>query len=186
VKTKGKTALAGLVATGLLAVFGTGVALAEEEQTHEGLAGPPAGEVPEVLAAPEAGAEGGGEFAPPGDADVLSKVAQFEAGIPTSIDLETVADVLGMTLGELHERAMKGESLAEIAGPSKTPELIDAIVAAQKERIEAERDAGLLSEEEAAGAVEGLREQVTALVEGEGPRAPETEGGDPANAQAKA
>ena len=42
-------------------------------------------------------------------------------------------------------------------------------MAAQEERIESERAAGRLSDEEAANAVEDLREQVTELVNSEGP-----------------
>jgi hypothetical protein len=89
------------------------------------------------------------------------------------VDLGTIVDVLGLNPEEIDAQVMQGKSLAEIAGQEKTPELIDAIVNANKERIESERAAGRLSDEEAAEAINGLREQVTELVDSEGPEGPD-------------
>lgn len=145
-KMKGKTAIVGLAVVGLLTTTGIGTALAERGSYEE-----PAG--PDVvtdrnLSGPEA-------------ADVL-----------IFVDLATIVDVLGLGPEEIDAQVMQGKSLAEIAGQEKTPELIDAIVNANQERIESERAAGRLSDEEAAEAINGLREQVTQLVTTEGPTGP--------------
>lgn len=155
-KTKGKTALVGLV-VGLLMVIGAGAALAQQEGTPAGLAGP------------ETGGQVEQAFTPSCDSNGIKKGAPFEAGISLVIDLETVTDVLGLTHEELHAQVMEGKSLADIAGPDKVSELIDALVAAEKERIEA---AGDLTDQEAAKAIEGLRERVTEAVHSEGPGLP--------------
>ena len=141
--------------------------------TPEQLAGPRSGGAPEGLAGPGNGAEEGQAFPRPDDPGALKEGTPFEAAFPVVVDVETVADVLGLTPEELHARMIEGESLSQIAGPGKTQELIDAIVAAQEERIESERAAGNLGGEEAAEAKEGLRERVTELVDGGGPERPE-------------
>ncbi len=144
-KMKGKTVLAGLAVVGLLATLGAGTALAQQRSAE-------------------------------GPEDRLSVGGDLEGPSPTEfpilVDLETVVDVLGLTQEELDRQIMAGKSLAEVAGKEKTQELIDAIVDTQKERIESERAAGRLSDEEATEAIKDLREQVTEMVNWEVPGEP--------------
>lgn len=159
-RIKDNTFLAGLAVAGLLTTTGVGTALAEQGSSE----GPA-----DHLVATKGDVEG----PEPDEARIAAeKGLSSPTGFPVEVDLGTLVDVLKLDQEDLHSQIMAGKSLAEIAGEEKTPELIDAIVSANKERIESERAAGRLSDEEAADAVEDLREQVTELVNSEGPKGP--------------
>ncbi len=171
-RIKGKTAFAGLAVAGLLATAGIGTALAEQGSTEDSedhlvvstKENPTKESLPFPKASGEHTAVEGPDEAPQGMAS--------PTGFPVFVDLETITNVLELKEEELHSQITDGKSLAEIAGKEKTRELIDAIVDANEERIESERDAGRLSDEEAADAGKDLRRQVTELVNSEGPKNP--------------
>jgi hypothetical protein len=127
VKMKGKIAIAGLAVVGLLTTMGVGTALAEQGSYEE-------------------------QASPEGVTD-RNLTGSESADVLIFVDLGTIVDVLGLNPEEIDAQIMQGKSLAEIAGQEKTPELIDAIVSANKERIESERAAGRLSDEEVAEAI---------------------------------
>ena len=171
-RIKGKTVFAGLAVAGLLAITGVGTALAEQGSTEDpedhlvvsNKENPTKESLPFPKASEEHTSVEGPDEAPQGMAS--------PTGFPVLVELGTITDVLGLKEEELHSQIIEGKSLAEIAGKEKAPELIDAIVDANKERIESERDAGRLSDEEAADAAKDLRKQVTELVNSEGPKDP--------------
>ncbi len=171
-RIKGNTVFAGLAVASLLATAGVGTALAEQGSTEDPedhlVASAKENPTKESLPFPKSSGEHttveGPDEAPQGMAS--------PTGFPVLVDLETVTDVLGLKEEELHSQIIDGKSLAEIADKEKTPELIDAIVDANKERIESERVAGRLSDEEAADATKDLRKQVTKMVNSEGPKGP--------------
>ncbi len=160
-RIKGNTVFAGLAVASLLATAGVGTALAEQGSTEDPedhlVASAKENPTKESLPFPKASGEHTTIEGPP-------------TGFPVFVDLETITDVLGLKEEELHSQIIDGKSLAEIADKEKTPELIDAIVDANKERIESERVAGRLSDEEAADATKDLRKQVMKLVNSEGPK----------------
>lgn len=181
-KMKGKKAITGLTVAGLLATVGVGTALAEQgpsEDAADHLA-PNGGalESSEPVTRPYEGSfeESADHLVAPGPNEERVAVEEGLAvppeGVPVFVDIGTLVDVLGLSFEGLDAQIMEGKSLAEIAGKEKTPELIDTIVSVNKERIESERAAGRLSDEEAADAAKDLRNQVTKLVNSEGPKDP--------------
>jgi len=81
---------------------------------------------------------------------------------------EDVAEVLGLTTEELRSRLGEGQTLADIARAEgvDVQAVVDAIVAAQKERLDQAVANGDLTEEEADQRAADLAEDVQARVEG--------------------
>jgi polyhydroxyalkanoate synthesis regulator phasin len=80
-----------------------------------------------------------------------------------------IADVLGMTVEELRDALVDGQTLAEIAEASgiDPAAVVEAIVAVGQERIDAAVEDGRLTEEEAADKAAELTERAEAIVAGE-------------------
>jgi polyhydroxyalkanoate synthesis regulator phasin len=78
--------------------------------------------------------------------------------------LRVASSFLGMEPREVRAQLRQGKSLAQIAGPQKTPQLINALVSATAKRIDAAVESGKLSPEKAAKLKGELRERVTKLV----------------------
>jgi hypothetical protein len=85
--------------------------------------------------------------------------------------LEPAADYLGLEEEALQDRLSDGESLAEIAeAEGKSVDgLVDALVAAARERLDQALENGRLDEGERDELAERIRDRVTALVQGELP-----------------
>lgn len=96
----------------------------------------------------------------------------FHAGGPGL--LEAASGYLGLDEDALRERLLDGESLAEIAQAEgrSVDGLKDVIVARMQARLDEAVEEGLLSRERADALLEGMREHVDALVNGELPRGP--------------
>ena len=94
-------------------------------------------------------------------------------------NLSVVTDILGMTSEELRAELRAGNSLADIAG-ADTDAVIDALVAAANERLDAKVADGSITAEEAAERAAGIEDKVTEKVntvrtargDGEGRRGP--------------
>lgn len=83
----------------------------------------------------------------------------------------TVAEILGMTVDELHEARQDGKTLAEIAaaeGMAKAT-LIDKLVAAAEKRLAGAVTAGRLTQAQADQRKADLREHLTTMVDREMP-----------------
>jgi hypothetical protein len=85
--------------------------------------------------------------------------------------LEPAADYLGLGNDVLRDRLSEGDSLAEIAEAEgkEVDGLVNALVAAARERLDEVLEDGRLDEAEREGMVERIRERVDALVQGELP-----------------
>jgi len=95
--------------------------------------------------------------------------------------LEPAADYLGLENDVLRDRLSEGDSLAEIAEAEgkEVDGLVDALVAAARERLDEALEDGRLDEAEREEMVERIRERVDALVQGELPgRVPHGPWGD--------
>lgn len=75
-----------------------------------------------------------------------------------------ISAALGLRPGELRTELRKGKSLAEIAGPEKTPRVIAILTAAARERLDAAVAEGRLPAERAAERKRGLAERIERLV----------------------
>ncbi|MGH3059390.1 MAG: hypothetical protein ACRDPP_14305 [Gaiellaceae bacterium] len=94
---------------------------------------------------------------------------------------EPAADYLGLEGDELRDRLSEGDSLAEIAEAEdkEVDGLVDALVAAARERLDEALEEGRLGEAERDEMVERIRERVDALVQDGLPgRAPHGRWGD--------
>jgi hypothetical protein len=95
--------------------------------------------------------------------------------------LEPAADYLGLENDVLRDRLSEGDSLAEIAEAEgkEVDGLVDALVAAARERLDEVLEDGRLDEVEREGMVERIRGRVDALVQGDLPgRVPHGPWGD--------
>ena len=95
--------------------------------------------------------------------------------------LEPSADYLGLENDVLRDRLSEGDSLAEIAEAEgkEVDGLVDALLAAARERLDEAVEDGRLDEAEREEMVERIRERVDALVQGELPgRVPHGPWGD--------
>jgi hypothetical protein len=86
-------------------------------------------------------------------------------------DLSTVAEVLGLSEDDLRTALEDGATLAEVAEEQgvDTQEVVDAVVAAQQERLDEAVAGGDLTQERADEIAEQAEERATALVNGEMP-----------------
>jgi hypothetical protein len=86
-------------------------------------------------------------------------------------DLSTVAEALGLSEDDLRTALEDGRSLAEVAEEQgvDTQEVVDAIVAAQRERLDEAVADGDLTQEQADEIAADAEERATALVNGEMP-----------------
>jgi hypothetical protein len=91
--------------------------------------------------------------------------------------LDAAADYLGLTEAQLHSELESGKTLAQIAtGHGKTASgLVDALVAAAKQHVDAAVKAGRLTQSQADQMLSDLRARVTDLVNGKLP-APSADG----------
>lgn len=81
-----------------------------------------------------------------------------------------IADILGLTPEELRDALSEGTTLGEIADETGSrQELIDALVEARNQRIDAALEAGRITEDEAAELREQTTEHVEDLLNGELP-----------------
>lgn len=90
-------------------------------------------------------------------------------GFATKPDL---ADILGLTPEELREAQADGTTLGEIADETEgvsRQDLIDALVEAGNERIDAALEAGRITEDEAAGLREQVAQHAKDVIDGEVP-----------------
>lgn len=103
---------------------------------------------------------------------------------PGRVDLSAAAEALGMTEAELRTAARDGKTLADLAAEKGVSEdaLVDALVAAAKERLAAAVADGRITQEQADARAADLETRITASLDdelcrpgGRGPR-----GGDPA------
>jgi hypothetical protein len=87
------------------------------------------------------------------------------------LDLSGVAEALGMTAEELHTALEGDQTLAAIAADRgvDVADVVDAILAAQREQLAAEVSAGELTQAQADEILAGAEERATALVNGEMP-----------------
>jgi uncharacterized protein YidB (DUF937 family) len=85
--------------------------------------------------------------------------------------LDTAAEYLGVSEGDLRTELRDGKTLADVAKEKgkSVDGLADALVKASEERIAKAVEDGKLTQEQADKLKEGLRDRVTALVNGEGP-----------------
>jgi hypothetical protein len=85
------------------------------------------------------------------------------------LGLEGVAESLGMTQEELRDALRDGRTVADVAGERgvDVQVVVDAIVAAQRARVDEAVAAGELTQERADEILGGAEERATALVEGE-------------------
>ncbi|MCB0994766.1 MAG: hypothetical protein KDB21_06730 [Acidimicrobiales bacterium] len=81
--------------------------------------------------------------------------------------IETVSELLGMPADEVAAALRDGATLADLAGDD-VGAVIDALVSAGTERVEAAVDAGRLPQEKADELLADLEQRVTALVNGDG------------------
>jgi len=83
------------------------------------------------------------------------------------VDLDTLADTLGLTADEVSAALAEGQSIADLAEAQGVDlqTVIDALVAAATERIDQEVADGRLTDDEAAEQVASLSERVTRLVD---------------------
>jgi hypothetical protein len=89
--------------------------------------------------------------------------------------LGAAATYLGLTAPQLAEQLRSGKTLAQIAGATdgkSVDGLVDALVAAGKQRLESAVSAGRLTREQADRIEAELKERVTARVDGTAPRRP--------------
>ena len=93
---------------------------------------------------------------------------RFGKGFRGTPHLDTVAEVLGVDVDELAAKLQDGSTIADIAG-SKTADVIAALLTEQESRIDEAEANGRLSEQEADEVRSALADQVTAMVNGEGP-----------------
>lgn len=100
-------------------------------------------------------------------------------GLGWHADLSTVAETLGIAEEELRSAVEDGRTLAEVAAEQgvAVETVVDAIVAAQQERIAEEVAEGELTQEQADELLADAEERVTALVDGELPARPGWHGG---------
>jgi uncharacterized protein YidB (DUF937 family) len=86
-------------------------------------------------------------------------------------DMSTVAESLGISEDELRAALADGQTIAEIAEEQgvDVQDVIDDIVAAQRERVDEAVAEGRLTQEEADELLAGAEERVTAFVNGELP-----------------
>lgn len=158
--------IAGLILLGALALAGVGRVLAQEEDGPARrfidrvaeIVGVEPGELRSAVrqAREESGWPGRGFFARPS--------ARFGE------EIGAVSEFLGMSRRELRAQLRDGRSLAEIAGPERTPELIALVERLVRERVQDAREAGRITAEDAARATDGLRARVTEAVNAEGIR----------------
>ena len=91
---------------------------------------------------------------------------------------EDVSEVLGLSTEEIRSQLADGQSLADVAAAQgvETQAVVDAVVSAIQERLDAAVEAGRLTEDEAADKAEDVAEHAADLVErtfdGDGPRGP--------------
>ena len=85
--------------------------------------------------------------------------------------LEAAAEYLGLTKAELREALDEDTSLADVATDrgKSVPGLVDALAAAARERLDAAVAAGRITAAERDERLAGLRERITAFVNGERP-----------------
>ena len=85
------------------------------------------------------------------------------------LGLDAVAESLGLTQEELHDALRDGRTIADVAGERgvDVQVVVDAIVAAQRARVDEAVAAGDLTRERADELLGGAEERATALVEGE-------------------
>lgn len=158
--------IVGVMLVGALALAGVGRVLAQEENGPARrfidrvaeIVGVEPGELRSAVrqARQESGWRGRGFFARPG-----ARIGE---------EVGAVAEFLGMSRSELRAQLRDGRSLAEIAGPERTPELIALIERLARERVQDAREAGRITAEEATRATGGLRARVTEAVNAEGIR----------------
>lgn len=100
-------------------------------------------------------------------------------GFGWHVDLSTAAESLGITEEELRSAIGDGQTLAEVAAERgvAVEAVVDALVAAQRERVAEEVDDGGLTQEQADELLADAEERVTALVDGELPALPGFHGG---------
>jgi hypothetical protein len=94
-------------------------------------------------------------------------------GGPFGANLDELASALGIDIDELRTQLREGKSPAEIAQEQgiDVDELIDEVVAAVGERLDDAVENGHLTREQADNLEAKLREVITAMVNGEGPKA---------------
>ena len=95
-------------------------------------------------------------------------------------DLADIADALGVEEDEVRAALEDGRTLAELAEEQgvEVSDVVDAIVSAQRERLDEAVAAGDLTREEADRILAAAEERATAFVEGEVPPMPELPHGD--------
>jgi hypothetical protein len=83
--------------------------------------------------------------------------------------LDAAASYLGLSQSELRSRLAQGKTLAQIAKDRRksVDGLVDALVKAAEDRIDAAVDAGKLTKSQAEDLKSGLKERMTDLVNGE-------------------
>ena len=89
-------------------------------------------------------------------------------------ELEAAASYLGLTETDLRAQLQDGKSLAQVARDrgKSVDGLVDALVAAAKERLDKAVAAGRITKAEENSALDDLRERITSRVESAGPGLP--------------
>lgn len=92
-------------------------------------------------------------------------------GFGRHLDLATVAESLGVTQEEVRSAVEGGQTIAEVAGQEgvAVQAVVDAIVAAQEERVAEKVADGDLTQEQADEVLADAEERATAMVDGELP-----------------
>lgn len=92
-------------------------------------------------------------------------------GLRGGAGLDAAAEALGLSADDLREELRGGRSLAEIAESKDVDvaKVVDALVAEATNGIDEAVDAGRLTQEEADERIDGLRERIAAMVDGERP-----------------
>lgn len=108
-------------------------------------------------------------FRPPSIGPYLPRFGRHGPRLFTTLD--TAAEYLGLTEDELRAQLRDGTTLAEIAREEgkSVDGLVDALVAEKTKRLDEAVDDGRLTEAERDNIVEGLRDRVTAMVNGRVP-----------------
>ena len=87
------------------------------------------------------------------------------------IDLSVVAETLGLSEAELHTALRDGQTVADVAGERgiDVRDVIDAIVAVQRERLDEDVAGGELTREQADEVLADAEKRATAIVTGDVP-----------------
>jgi hypothetical protein len=144
----------GIAAVVLVALVGAGAAFAASQLGHR------TSSTGAVTGGPSFGGRGGAGFGPPGG-----------RGSGVRPDLSTAATYLGVPVSTLQADLQAGTTLAQVAdttsGKSEAG-LVAALIAAERQQLAAEVQAGRLTSSRESTLLANLRERVTAMVTARG------------------